>query len=74
MHDRLLRILLASIESIPFDLPVYLWFTPKIEAWNISEVPSFDRRHSKVKVIDRANAQKSISDFLYEQQPPYQNS
>jgi hypothetical protein len=74
MHDRLLKILLAQIEDVPFDTDVWLWFTPKTSGWNISTTPSFDRRYDKAFLVNRANAEKSISNFLYQQQPPHQNN
>lgn len=72
MHDRLLKILLASIEQYHYDEHVWLWFSPKTQGWNISPIPAFDRREDKVILVDRSNAEKSISNFLYQQQPPHQ--
>jgi hypothetical protein len=74
MHDRLLKILLAQIEDVHYDENVWLWVTPKTGGWNISTTPSFDRRYDKILLVDRANAEKSISDFLYQQQPLHQNN
>jgi hypothetical protein len=70
MHDRLLDILTAKAEKFAPESNIWLVFTPESESWDVRDVADYDRRYTKVRLVDRTRIRESISDSLYEIQPP----